>query len=66
MDIKTLNKVEQLIHDGYIAVKNNDMAGMNTARGKLIVLLIGSEDLKTALSEFDKTMYYYYNTFYCL
>lgn len=67
MNVKTRNRVNLLIHhDGYLAVKNNDMTMLTTARNTLISLLKDSEELKATLCEFDRTMYYYYNIVYCL
>ena len=57
-------KVYHIIHhDGYNAVKNNDMNKVDIAKGKLISLLRNSPDLKAAVTEFDRAMYYYWNTF---
>lgn len=57
-------KVYHIIHhDGYNAVKNNDMYRLDRAKGKLISLLKDSTDLKAAVTEFDRAMYYYWNTF---
>lgn len=57
-------KVNHIIHqDGYYAVKNNDMNKVDVAKGKLISLLKNSPDLKAAVVEFDRAMYYYWNTF---
>ena len=57
-------KVNHIIHhDGYYAVKSNDMNKVNVAKGKLISLLKDSADLKAAVAEFDRAMYYYWNTF---
>ena len=53
-------KVYHIIHhDGYNAVKNNDMNKVDIAKGKLISLLRNSPDLKAAVTEFDKAMYYF-------
>lgn len=57
-------KVYHIIHhDGYNAIKNNDMHKVDIAKGKLISLLRNSPDLKAAVTEFDRAMYYYWNTF---
>ena len=60
------NKVNKLIHvDGY-AVKSNDTYRLDRVKGKLIALLKDSNELKTVIREFDRTMYYYYNTLHCV
>ena len=64
VNTETRTKVNHIIHhDGYLAVKNNDMNKVDVAKGKLISLLKDSTDLKSAVAEFDRTMYYYWNTF---
>ena len=67
MNIEMRNKVNKLIHvDGYYAVKSNDMYRLDRVKGKLIALLKDSNELKTVIREFDRTMYYYYNTLHCV
>lgn len=64
MNTEIRMKVYHIIHhDGYNAVKNNDMNKVDIAKGKLISLLRNSPDLKAAVTEFDRAMYYYWNTF---
>ena len=64
MNTEMRMKVYHIIHhDGYNVVKNNDMNKVDIAKGKLISLLRKSPDLKAAVTEFDRAMYYYWNTF---